>query len=343
MSQPPLIPQNLKPAEILAIDDDEWFLRLMVKKFEDVDPSFKITSVTTVDEAIDLLKTKTFDTILCDHKMGGSITIHGKKFPSDGIHLMRKFRDEMKILTPFIFVTGQGSEEIASQALQLGAAGYFIKRVQPGYYSLMATSIRQIIDRYWLQQELKESEFRYRDLFENSTGLIFIFDVEGNLQESNQNFYKIFGYTENDSITFSQIAYEDDFEKWQQMITSIAKGENEIQLLRSVTKNDTILHLDVNARPIWDPTGRKVIGIQAIARDISDQVKTQQALIDSEEKHRKIVKASIDGLIFLNGEAIIIDWNPAASIITGVEQEEAMGKNFYEIIALLKLGRIFMK
>ena len=340
MSQPPIIPQELKPAEILAIDDDEWFLRLLVRKFEDVDPSFNITSVTTVDEAINILKSKVFDTILCDHKLPGTITIHGKKFPCDGIHLMRKFRDEMKILTPFIFVTGQGSEEIASQALQLGAAGYFIKRVQPGYYSLMATSIRQIIDRYWLQRELRESEFRYRDLFENSTGLIFIFDVEGKLQESNQNFYKIFSYSESDSITFSQIAYKDDLTKWQHMITSITEGQNAIQLLRSVTKDGTILHLDVNARPIWDQLGKKVIGIQAIARDISDQVKTQQALIDSEEKHRKIFEGSIDGLIFLNGETIIIDWNPAASIITGIEQVEAIGKDFYQIIERLKPSKL---
>ncbi|MHA2173423.1 MAG: PAS domain S-box protein [Candidatus Hodarchaeales archaeon] len=340
MSQPPIISQNLKPAEILAIDDDEWFLRLLVKKFEDVDPSFKFTTATTVEEALKILKIRNFDTILCDHKLPGVITIHGKKFPSDGIHLMRKFRDEMKILTPFIFVTGQGSEEIASQALQLGAAGYFIKRVQPGYYSLMATSIRQIIDRYWLQRELEDSEMRYKDLFENSTGLIFIFDTNGNLQESNQNFYKIFGYSERDSIKYSQIAYKEDLDKWHTMISSIVNGNNEIQLLRSLTKEGTVLHLDVNARPIWDQNGRNVIGIQAIARDISDQVKTQQALIDSEEKHRKIVEESIDGLIFLDSEETIVDWNPAATIITGISQEEAVGRNFYKLITLLKPSRV---
>ncbi|MCK4849622.1 MAG: response regulator, partial [Candidatus Heimdallarchaeota archaeon] len=194
MSQP-IVTQSLKPIEILAIDDDEWFLRLLIKKFKDVDPKFHITAVSSVDDAIVALEEKVYDAILCDHKLPGTLVIHGKKFPCDGIHLLRKFKDEMRVDTPFLFVTGQGSEEIASQALQLGAAGYFIKRVQPGYYSLMATSIRQIVDRYWLRRELKTSEARYRDLFENSPGLIFFFDTDGNLQESNQNFYSNFGYS----------------------------------------------------------------------------------------------------------------------------------------------------
>ncbi len=335
MSQP-IVTQSLKPIEILAIDDDEWFLRLLIKKFKDVDPKFHITAVSSVDDAIVALEEKVYDAILCDHKLPGTLVIHGKKFPCDGIHLLRKFKDEMRVDTPFLFVTGQGSEEIASQALQLGAAGYFIKRVQPGYYSLMATSIRQIVDRYWLRRELKTSEARYRDLFENSPGLIFFFDTDGNLQESNQNFYSNFGYSASVTLTFTQLAYKEDLAKWEDMIDSIIKGNDENRLLRSVTATGQILHLDLNARPIWDQRHKKVIGIQAIARDISDQVRTQQALIDSEEKHRKIVEGSLEGIIILDNGGIILDWNPAAISITGVELEEALGKKIYDIFRLLK-------
>ncbi|MFX0136776.1 MAG: response regulator, partial [Candidatus Hodarchaeota archaeon] len=124
--------RSLKEAKILSIDDDEWFVRLLIKKFEDVDPGFKITPAYSANEAIEILESESFDCILCDHKLPGTITVKGKIFPADGIHLMRKFIDELKLDTPVIFVTGQGSEEIASQALLQGASGYFIKRVQPG-------------------------------------------------------------------------------------------------------------------------------------------------------------------------------------------------------------------
>ncbi len=340
ISQPTTIAKDVRPADILCLDDDEWFLRLLVKKFQNVDSNFKITTAMSVEEAVGHLNTQSFDCILCDHKLPGTITIHGKIFPSDGIHVMRKFKDELEIDSPFIFVTGQGSEEIASQALQLGAAGYFIKRVQPGYYSLMATSIRQIIDRYWLRRELKESEFRYKDLFENSAGIILIFDTKGNLQESNQNFYTMFGYQVGDDLTYSQIAHKDDFDKWQNMIESIVQGNNQIQLLRAVTANETVLHLDIHARPIWDRRKKTITGIQAIARDISDQVKTQQALIDSEEKHRKIVEGSIDGIIYLDTQGLVVDWNPAASDITGIKQEEARGQGIEHLLQSLKPSQV---
>ena len=60
MSQPTQKKKDLKPAEIIAIDDDEWFLRLLIKKFEDVDPTLKITPASTVEEALKHLEEKTF-------------------------------------------------------------------------------------------------------------------------------------------------------------------------------------------------------------------------------------------------------------------------------------------
>ena len=342
MATRPHVTKPLKKAKILAIDDDEWFIRLIIKKFQDVDPGFNITPAHSANEAIEKLEADKFDCILCDHKLPGVITVGGKTFPSDGIHLMRKFT-AMNIDAPVIFVTGQGSEEIASEALQLGASGYFIKRVQPGYFSLMATSIRQTIDRYWLQKELQKSEARYRDLFENSAGLIFIFDSEGKLQETNINFLTIYGYTyeESQELTIEELAYPEDFDKWQEMLNSICKGNTESRMLRSLTKYDQILHLDITARPIYGKKTRSVTSIQAIARDITQQVKTQQALIDSEEKHRKIVEGSIEGIIIMDQEGTILDWNPAATTITGFSAEDTLGQPIWMIIKQLEPTEIY--
>ena len=337
----PRVTKPLKEAKILAIDDDEWFIRLVIKKFQDVDPGFIITPAYTANEAIEKLQAYKYDCILCDHKLPGTIDVGGKIFPSDGIHLMRKFTD-MNIDTPVIFITGQGSEEIASEALQLGASGYFIKRVQPGYFSLMATSIRQTIDRYWLQKELQKSEFRYRDLFENSAGLIFIFDSEGRLQETNKNFLLIYGYTfeESQNLTIKNLAFPEDLDKWQEMLTSICKGNTESRMLRSLTIYDHVLHLDITARPIYGKKTQVVTGIQAIARDITQQVKTQQALIDSEEKHRKIVEGSVEGIIIMDREGMILDWNPAATVISGFSAEDTLGQPIWDIIKQLKPANI---
>jgi len=332
--------RKLKEARILAIDDDEWFIRLVIKKFKDVDPGFQITPAHSANEAIEKLEKEEFDCILCDHKLPGTLNVAGKIFPSDGINLMRKFTS-MNINTPVIFVTGQGSEEIASEALQLGASGYFIKRVQPGYFGLMATSIRQTIDKYWLQKKLHESEARYRDLFENSAGIILIFDSKSCLVETNLGFLEVFRYSQEEIInmSFKQIAFVEDLEKWEIMLNSIYEGNIERRMIRSLTKDEQILHLDITGRPIYDKIkteNRKVIGIQAIARDITDAMKTQQALIDSEEKHRKVVEGLTEGIILTEKNGKIIDWNPSASIITGLSAEETINKTLWEIMMILK-------
>ncbi len=332
--------KELKKAKILAIDDDEWFIRLAIKKFKDVDPGFQITPAYSANEAIEILEKKEFDCILCDHKLPGTINLDGKVFPSDGIHLMRKF-SAMNINAPVIFVTGQGSEEIASEALLLGASGYFIKRVQPGYFSLMATSIRQTIDKYWLQKELQESEARYRDLFENSAGLILIFNSYGNLVETNLGFLEIFKYSQDEilGLSLKQLAYHEDLEKWELMLKSIYDGNIERRMIRSLTKDRQIIHLDITGRPIYEKfktEGKNVIGIQAIARDITDAMKTQQALIDSEEKHRKVVEGSTEGIIIMEKNGIILDWNPSATFITGLSADETINKTIWEIMDLLR-------
>ncbi len=331
--------KELQIAKILAIDDDEWFLRLVIKKFQDIDPGFQITPASTAEEAINYLQREEFDCILCDHKLPGTVKIAGKIFPSDGINLMRKFL-EMNIDTPVIFITGQGSEEIASQALLSGASGYFIKRVQPGYFSLMTTSIRQTIERYWLKKELLQSEARYRDLFENSAGLIFIFDENGQLLESNKNFRNLFNYTINEikGLSYKSLAPSEDLDKWEILLNRIYNGNEESQLLRSLTKGGSLIHLDITARPIYGQDEDKsiVIGIQAIAKDITHQIETQQALIDSEEKHRAIIEGSAEGTVIIDDKGLILDWNRAASDITGLSADESINNTINQVLEKLK-------
>ncbi|MFW9778894.1 MAG: PAS domain S-box protein [Candidatus Heimdallarchaeota archaeon] len=332
---------SISERKILAIDDDEWFLGLLVKKFGDVDPSFKITTVYSAKAALEKLEVDSFDCILCDHKLPGTLIIDGKVFPADGINFLRKLQEELRIDIPVIFVTGQGSEEIASQALLQGASGYFIKRVQPGYYSLMATSIRQTIDRYRLQNELKKSEARYRDLFENSTGLILIFDTEGTLKEANNEFFLKFGYDREEmgALSFKELALDEDRPIWADLIKKIKDGLSLTigTILRGVTKKGKIVHLDLTARPIYGKKTGEVRAIQALATDITHTIQTQQALIDSEEKHRKIFEGLIDtGIILMTKEEVILDVNLAFTQICGLSKVETIGKPISEIMHKLK-------
>lgn len=61
------------------------------------------------------------------------------------------------------------------------------------------------------------------------------------------------------------------------------------------------------------------------------QLKTEQALRESEEKHRSIVERFSEGLILTDETGRITEWNPACEKITGIKSATALGKSLWDI------------
>jgi CheY-like chemotaxis protein/putative methionine-R-sulfoxide reductase with GAF domain len=147
--------------KILHVDDgpdDRQLIRLNIKRFaEDIE----IVESESADEALRVLKTQGFDCILCDYQMPG-------KNGLELLHELRQSGDE----TPFIFLTGQGNEEIAAAAFGEGADDYFTKEVGFAHYDRLINSIGRVVsdkkhrDEHRIaEQNLLESERRFRALF----------------------------------------------------------------------------------------------------------------------------------------------------------------------------------
>lgn len=101
--------------KILHVDDDVIQLKLVSEFFEIFEPSFKTTAITTPNEAIKLLKKEYFDCVVTDYNMPDI----------NGIEFARRVRQEFR--TPIILYTGQGSEEVAEKAFEVGIDDYFRK------------------------------------------------------------------------------------------------------------------------------------------------------------------------------------------------------------------------
>ncbi len=75
------------------------------------------TVAANFDQAIEACYGKDYDLCLLDYKLG----------KRDGIRVLKDFREHGFIM-PVIFLTGQGNEEVAVEAMQSGASNYFSKR-----------------------------------------------------------------------------------------------------------------------------------------------------------------------------------------------------------------------
>ena len=64
---------------------------------------------------------------------------------------------------------------------------------------------------------------------------------------------------------------------------------------------------------------------------ISGHKLAERSLRESEEKFRSIIEQSNDGIILIDEQGIIIEWNKAATHINSIPREKALGAPFWEI------------
>lgn len=126
-----------------------------------------------------------------------------------------------------------------------------------------------ITKRIKYEQALKESEKKYRTLFEDSLDAIFITDKEGNLTDVNRAFLKLFGYQMEEIKGLRAIdTYVNREDCIMYMKTVKEQGfvvDCEVKLKK---KDGTLMVCLLNGTPLRDADG-KIDGYQGIARDVS--------------------------------------------------------------------------
>ena len=125
---------------------------------------------------------------------------------------------------------------------------------------------------------LQTSEERYRELFENANDIVFTTDFEGRLTSINRAGERLTGYRRDEPppIPVKVLALE-YFERAARMFKElITVGGAETQEFEIITKDGHPLMVEVSARPILNDG--KAVGVQGIARDISERKRAEKAL-----------------------------------------------------------------
>ncbi|MEJ7860261.1 MAG: PAS domain S-box protein [Pyrinomonadaceae bacterium] len=190
-----------------------------------------------------------------------------------------------------------------------------------------------VTERKLAEESLKDSEERYRDLFENANDLIYTHDLEGRFTSLNRAGEKITGYSrvEVQKINITDIILPEYLEIARAMMArKIEQRITTFYELEIITKNKRRLTLEVSTRLVYQ--NGEPISVQGIARDITERKRSQERLREREEWMRAIFNASRDGIIIEN-EAIITDVNQSFIQLMGyTESEELIGKNVSELL-----------
>lgn len=135
------------------------------------------------------------------------------------------------------------------------------------------------------QQELEESEERFRQIIENATDIIYRTDKEGKLIYVNPIGLKVFGYTEQEVIGLSYldlIRAEDLNAVKRFYLIQVAKKTAQTYLeFTAITRFGKQIVLGQNIRLLLH--GQHITGFLAIARDISEKNRYEQELKEAKE------------------------------------------------------------
>lgn len=185
--------------------------------------------------------------------------------------------------------------------------------------------IKDVTDRKQAELSLKESEERYRELFDNSADLIYTHDLEGNYTSVNKAVERILGYTPQEflNLNFRDIVDPDYLalteENFRSKVNGHADRTGPYQVLVR-TKDGQARWLEVNSRIIIHEGSR--IGVHGTLRDISDR-KLVEDQLKQEREFTDAILRSVPGLLYLfDEEGRMVRWNKQLEELPGYSAEE---------------------
>jgi PAS domain S-box-containing protein len=184
------------------------------------------------------------------------------------------------------------------------------------------------------EEALRESEARYRDLFENASDIIYTHDLKGNYTSVNEAARRILGYSSDELLTlnFRDIVDPDHVaitaEQLRKKIEDGVERTGPYELLVRA-KDGTPIWFEISTR-IMRAQGQP-IGVHGTARDVTDRKRAQEALRESEEKYRLVVENAHEAIVVAQ-DGMLRFVNPKAVELLGYSEQELRSRPFVEFI-----------
>lgn len=209
--------------------------------------------------------------------------------------------------------------------------------------AVQATLQAEIAERRLTEMALRDSEARFRVIFEKAGIGIGLLDKDGKIRESNPALEHMLGYRNRElhGRTLFDLTHPDDQEISRRLFRELVAGKHTHYQLekRFLRRDGSLLWARKIVSGVYSTQGELQFAIDMI-EDITDSKGAEMALKESEARFRQIADLAGEWIWEQDAEGRYLYSSSAVSEILGYQPEEILGKYYYELFTAEDRQRI---
>jgi PAS domain S-box-containing protein len=177
------------------------------------------------------------------------------------------------------------------------------------------------------EEALRESEGKYRHLFEMESDAIFLIrNSDGQILEVNTAGVKLYGFSREELLKMKNTDMSAEPDETRK---ATLKRKKEIPTRYHKKKDGTVFPVEITGNHFnWRGEEVHIASI----RDITKRKQDEEALRKSEERFRNVYKTAPLAFVIWDKNTHVTDWNKKAEEIFGWSKEEVVGHNFFDFL-----------
>jgi PAS domain S-box-containing protein len=190
-----------------------------------------------------------------------------------------------------------------------------------------------ITKRKHAEDALRQSEEKFRGFAERNFDIVFMTDANGNFKYVSPACERTLALKPEEIIgkNFKDLTKEPYLQPSIEYFAGTLKGQVLKPCVIEVKRKDNVpVFIEINMSPVLQ--NGKAIGVQGVARDITERKKTEELLRQSEEKFRGLAERSSDMVFMTDTRGFITYLSPASKKIFGYKPQDMVGKYFMNFL-----------
>jgi PAS domain S-box-containing protein len=248
-------------------------------------------------------------------------------FGEDRTAVLRKYEDRIEGKT----ISPRYETRITRTDGEVRWIEIFSSRIEYEGKPAVQSAFVDITDQKKIEEALRESERKYRRIFENVQDVFYQVDNKGNILDISPSIERYSEYTREELVgrpVTNVYANPSDREK---LLAEISRRGEVVDFeLQLRAKSGRLVTTSVNAHILFSEAGEP-LGIEGSLRDMSERQRADQALRTSEERYRQLFYQSPVGIYYFDTELRVTDFNSQFEEILQSSRERLLGLDLSKV------------